>query len=232
MSQLRGPVSGGERYSGGKRALLLVVGVLMTLSGLALGLVFIGLLTHELLEHHFAGKSLAEAVLVVAVGTLISGGFATMGVTRVLAGIRGSQTAMPQGFARTDSWYTRNWYAVGLGFWAFWVLGALLFKGPNAVFQAKGDTAARLGWYVLLCYLLLPVHFALHELGHAAVGAVLGFRFVSLRVGWLTTQRDAAGFHVPGHARSLQTCLACTRPCRTARQCCGSAPRPGLPLAR
>jgi hypothetical protein len=180
------------RYSLGKRALLLVVGVLMTASGLAVLLVFIGLLTHELLDQH-----VAEAVVMAAVGSLIAGGLSTMGVRRVRAGMRGSHAAgTPHPFARTESWYRRNWYAAGLSFWALWVLGALLFKGPDAVFVAKGYTAARIGWYAFLCYALLPVHVTLHELGHAAAGAILGFRFVSVRVGWLTIQRDAAGYGV------------------------------------
>lgn len=185
-----------ERYSLGKRALLLAVGVLMVTSGLALALVFIGVLTNELVEHHLAGKSLAEAVLMVAVGTLISGGFAAMGVTRIVAGIRGSHAAPPQRFARADSWCRRNGYAAGLGFWAIWVLGALLLEGPGAVFLSTGHTSARLGWYAFLCYLLLPIHVAVHELGHAVAGAVVGFRFVRLRVGWLTIERGAAGYHV------------------------------------
>lgn len=165
----------------------------MTLVGVALGLVFVVLLTRELLEHHFKGASLAEAVLLGVVGTLISNAFAWMGWRRIVAGIRGHEAAPSPIAQRAESWYGRHWFAVGLGFWAIWVLGALVLKGPSAVFLRTGDSTARIGWYGLLWYVLLPVHVALHELGHAAAGALLGFRFVSLRVGWLTVQRDPAG---------------------------------------
>lgn len=165
----------------------------MTLLGVALGLVFVMLLTRELLEHHFKG-SLAEAILVTGVGTLISYGCVWMGWRRIVAGVRGHAAAQPSTVQRAESWYTRHWFAIGLGFWAVWVLGALVIKGPGAVFLRTGDTTARIGWYGLLWYVLLPVHVALHELGHASAGALLGFRFVSLRVGWLTVQRDTTGY--------------------------------------
>lgn len=65
--------------------------MLMTLAGVALGLVFVILLTRELPEHHFKGSSLAEAVLLGVVGTLISNGFVWLGWRGVVAGVRGRE---------------------------------------------------------------------------------------------------------------------------------------------
>jgi hypothetical protein len=47
------------------------------------------------------------------------------GMAAILAGIRGSEAATQQGFARTESWYRRNWYAAGLAFWALWTEGGV-----------------------------------------------------------------------------------------------------------
>jgi hypothetical protein len=47
----------------------------------------------------------------------------------------------------------------------------------------------RVPWYFLLGYLTLPIHVALHELGHTVAGALVGFRFTSVRVGWLVVER-------------------------------------------
>jgi hypothetical protein len=45
-------------------------------------------------------------------------------------------------------------------------------------------------------FLVLPLHVALHELGHAAAGAAVGFRFQALRVGWLIVQRHERGLRL------------------------------------
>jgi hypothetical protein len=65
----------------------------------------------------------------------------------------------------------------------------------------------RVYWFLFLATLALPIHVALHELGHAAAGALLGFRFESLRVGWLVLRRDhgrlRAGWSAPPFAGLL-----------------------------
>lgn len=180
-------------YGPARRTLAFVAGLLMLLVGLGLGLLFLGALTGKLVEHSLSAVSLAEAFVIVIAGTIVCGAFAAMGVRRLRAAIRGAEEPPAPVLQRTDSWYRRNWYSVGLSIGLAFVALAVFVAGPRAVLSRTGALPARVGWYLLVTYLVLPIHVAIHEVGHAIVASLLGFRFLSLRIGWLSVRRAANG---------------------------------------
>ncbi len=125
---------------------------------------------------------------------LFLGALGAYGANLVKRGIRGRS---PRRFARADVAYSRNWYAVSLLTWALAAGGAMLAAGgPRAFLLHRGPVHYQIAWHGFLLFLVLPLHVALHELGHAAFGALVGLRFSMLRVGWLVFHRDGAGLHV------------------------------------
>src|SRR5947209_5556560 len=44
-------------------------------------------------------------------------------------------------------------------------------------------------WFWCLVVLVTPIHVAVHELGHVVGGALVGFRFSSVRIFWITIRR-------------------------------------------
>lgn len=55
---------------------------------------------------------------------------------------------------------------------------------------------ALFGWYLLLLLGLIPVVVVIHELGHLAAGALVGFRFQCLQVGPVAVMRDREGLRL------------------------------------
>ncbi len=114
---------------------------------------------------------------------LLFAGIAAYGVSLVVRAFRGRSRRR---FARV-----RHWYAFGLVTWGVPAgVGMLAAKGPTAFLLGHDVAPPRLAWHVFLALLILPVHVMLHELGHAAASALVGFRFTALRVGRLVIHRD------------------------------------------
>src|SRR5258708_19464071 len=68
--------------------------------------------------------------------------------------------------------------------------------GPTAFLLGSSTSPFQLAWYGFLMSLVLPVHVTIHELGHAGVGALVKFRFATIRVGRLLLYRDGERFRL------------------------------------
>lgn len=143
-------------------------------------------------------STLGPAVIILV---LLLTGVAAYGVSLMVRGIRGRSRRR---FVSANAWYFRHWYAFGLIWWgALAGVAMLLAGGPAAFFWGRGDAVLRWAWYGFLVFLVLPLHVTAHELGHAAVGALLGFRFAVLRVGRLVVHRDGKRYRVDWSPASI-----------------------------
>lgn len=69
----------------------------------------------------------------------------------------------------------------------------IMGEGPDAMVKlqrGQGNPGASLLWWVWLGMAVTPVQVAVHEVGHAVAGRMVGFRLVSLRVGPVCFSRD------------------------------------------
>jgi hypothetical protein len=147
-------------------------------------------------EHSAGGRKPGVEAFVVTTGVvLLFGAFAAMGVRRVVAGLRGHATKRTASGVRFESWVKRNGYLFALVGWGALSVAALIAAGgPASLLLDRRMVADRLAWTMFLGLLLLPVHVAVHEAGHALAGWIVGFRFQSLRIGWLSFVRDDRGW--------------------------------------
>jgi hypothetical protein len=180
----------GERFGALRRGYLFLAGSLMMIAGvgaIVLLAIFLALSRRRLAN----GGELLEAVLATAGILVIFGGLAAMGVTRVVAGVRGRPVQRLDAIVRVEAWYARSWYVASLVFWGVASAGLVAAAtSPASFFLAPRGRG--FVWYAFLWHLLLPLHVALHECGHALGGFCAGMRFGSLRVGWLLVQREGA----------------------------------------
>jgi hypothetical protein len=159
--------------------LLILVGGLVAASGAAVCVLLVVLLFRQGLS----GPLSVEGGAAMLFALLAFGAFAVMGAVRLVRGVRGFEAKEPTATQGAEHWFRRHWYSVSLAFWL--ALATMMRNTPT-------------DWprVVFLSLLILPLHVALHELGHAAAGALVGFRFHSIRVGWLTLHRDDHGFRL------------------------------------
>jgi len=179
-----------ERYGPLRRALMILVGGAAALSGVGVGILVVILLVRSTDTGELSGSRMLEGGLAALFGVAVFLAFAAYGVDRLVRGVRGYARARFAGAVRAETWYQRNWYAVGLVFWAAAAVVSIFSARSPRAFLLGSDWQSRWAWYLFLAHLVLPVHVAIHELGHAAAGALVGFRFGSLRVGWLLIRRD------------------------------------------
>jgi len=136
-------------------------------------------------------------ILGSVVGFLFLLALAAYGVLLVWRGLRG-HTTYSRRFARVNNWpmqpanRRRLLIVVLVGYLAL-LAGIAVHLGPNPFVKLQrglGDGGDSLLWWVALGLFALPIHVAVHELGHAAAGALAGFRIVSLRLGPLLFVRE------------------------------------------
>lgn len=135
-------------------------------------------------------NSLQETLVALGIPFLFIG-IAAYGVNLVLRAIRGRSKRR---FERAQAWYLSHWYSILLVTCGV-LAGVGIARIPNPcelVDFLLGSDGSRFyfAWIGLLFFLVLPIHVALHELGHAAAGALVKFRFSSLRIGKVTLYRD------------------------------------------
>lgn len=185
-------MSASARLGWPMRILLVLVGGLMALAGAgSLGL----LLVLVVRSGRLVGGEWTGAAAVALLAVVAFGGLAWMGVARIVRGVRGYTPATPPS-GRLEIWLRHNGYAVGLAIWAALALAAERSAPNTRDFLLGPNATVRLPWFAFLFVLVLPLHVAVHELGHAAAGALVGFRFQSLRVGWLAIRRTDQGMRV------------------------------------
>ncbi len=180
-----------ERYGPVRRALMIVVGGAAALSGASVAVLLVVLFIRSAGAGTLTGSDMLKGGLAVLFGAGVFGAFAVYGVDRLMRGVRGCPRARVERAVRAEAWYQRNWYLVGLIVWAA-ALAVSVFsaRSPEAFLLGQDKQASRVPWYLFLALLVLPVHVAIHELGHAVAGALVGFRFASLRIGWLLIRRE------------------------------------------
>ncbi len=184
-----------ERHGLLARALLVIVGAVFGVAG-AVVLIFVSLF--------WINASRDRQALLGAVAlffTLLSAVVMAYGWNLVRRGVRGRSRRR---FTRANSWYFHNWYAISVVTWGVLVVGGMLAAGgPTELLLSRNTSAFQIAWHGFLLYLVLPIHVTLHELGHAAAGALVGLRFSMLRVGWLVIHREGTRFRFAWNRTSL-----------------------------
>jgi hypothetical protein len=192
MGSGAGARAGPAVYGALRRVLLIALGFLAILLGLGPLVAIAVLFVREVMGGWRPGKDLPQLALVVACALLVFGGLAALGLDRIAEGFRGRPRERFRLAVRAEAWYARRWYVANLVFFAA-LTGAGLLAARDFAALLRGPALVS-GW-ALLALLLLPLHVAFHELGHALAGAAVGMRFAGLRIGWLLVRRDG------GHLR-------------------------------
>lgn len=166
------------------RALLIATGCLIAVSFSVLAIVPIAAAISHRLP---AGRSLA--MIGLSLGCL---GIAWYGISLTKRGIRGRSR---QRFARAQAWLDRRR-----------VMFAVISLLPLAALLSDQGSAPRVARLALLGAPMLPLLIALHEIGHAVSGVLLGFRFQGLSVGWASIHKSRGrirvGWRRPPYAES------------------------------
>ncbi len=158
------------------------------------------------------------------------------GAELTLRAIRGHS---PPRSERSQAWYLRHWYALTLANCGVLAGVGMAMAGGPKMFLLNDGALFRIYWFASLAFLILPIHVAIHELGHAAVGTLVKFRFEELRVGWLVVRREGGRFRlswVPtgfGQVLGLHSALPQTEQAIGARFAlvCAGGPAASIALA-
>lgn len=171
-----------ERHGPLTRAALVGVGAVLALAGAALAAVLVFAISRGDASSDLGVMGMGAMVLAVFAA------IAAYGAHLVRRGVRGWSRA-PRPTARADRWLKRHAFASGLVAWGALALGDLWASG-GADALLSGERRLPFAWSVFLFLAVIPLHVALHEVGHAVAGALVGFRFSSLRVGSVVVARD------------------------------------------
>lgn len=169
----------------------------MVLAGVLISLAF-GALTAALAAAGWRDLH-GRGVIVGGVISTLFLGLAGFGVHLTWRGVRGRSTYRAR-FARLNDWPNqpanrrRFLIAVAVGYLAL-LTGIVVHLGSTPFVKLQrgwGDGGDSLIWFMALWMLALPVHVAVHELGHAVAGSLAGFRLVSIRIGPFLFRREHA----------------------------------------
>ncbi len=137
----------------------------------------------------FGAKVPVQGWVAGALAVALAGAMVVIGLTRVVHGVRGRASPRSERSKSAEAWVRRNWYLGSLVVWGGFVCFAWATSANFAEAVFRGEPVAAGPWFLVAALLLVPVHVVVHELGHAFAGALVGFRFMSIRVGWLTVSR-------------------------------------------
>jgi hypothetical protein len=184
--------------------MLIALGLLAILLGIGAVVTIAFLFVREVMGGWRPGKDLVLVALAVTCALLIFGGLAALGLDRAAEGFRGRSRDRFRLAIRAEAWYARHWYVANLVFFAALTgAGLLAARDPAALLRGPVPVS---GW-VLLAWLLLPLHVAFHELGHALAGAAVGMRLAGLRIGWLLVRRDGGRLRLSWSPRAFTGAL-------------------------
>jgi hypothetical protein len=182
-----GARAGPAAHGAFRRVLLIAVGFLAFLLGLGAVVAIAFLFVRDVMGGSRPGKDVPQLVLVLTCVLLVFGGLAALGLDRAAEGFRGRPRDRFRLTVRAEAWYARHGYVVALVFFAaFSGAGLLAARAPAVLLRGPVPVS----WWAFLALLLLPLHVAFHELGHALAGAAVRMRLAGLRIGWLLVRRD------------------------------------------
>jgi hypothetical protein len=184
------PSTSPPRLGALRRAVSIVVGSLMSLTGFGVAALLLWLFWNSASTRGLAARDAPLAILIGFGTVTLFMAFAAMGARRVVRGIR-SDPAEPRPFgAGLEVILRRHWYPVGLLASFTLSLADVAASGGIEPFVAGARPSVHRGaLFALLALLVLPAHVALHEAGHALAARLVGLRFVSLHVGSVELRR-------------------------------------------
>ncbi len=173
------PITPMERHGFFARVVMFVAGAVFAVAFCVLGAIMSAIAWSEAGLRGKLGALAAAALLF---------GIAAYGGHLAWRGLRGFSNPNQFGrFQRGAARYPR----VRLVLFVVSLIGALAFlimaEGPGGMVKLQRRqgrvAAASLMWWLWLGLAVTPIHVVVHEVGHALVGHLVGFRFVSVRIG-------------------------------------------------